>query len=77
MTNFEEMFWCPKAAIKTIRQVIGMQASCDRHCERTGELHDCGICWAWWYCGGESERAERWLKSDLTREECDEARRCE
>lgn len=77
MTNFESMFWCPEAAIKTIRHLMAVQASCDRHYDRTGELHDCGTCWAWWYCGGESERADRWLKSDLTREECDEARRCE
>lgn len=42
-----------------------------------GELHDCGTCWAWWFCGGEREKAERWLGSDITREECDEARRCE
>lgn len=70
MTNFEEMFGCPKAAIKTIRRVIYVQASCDRHYERMGELHDCGKCWAWWFCGGELEKAERWLNSDMAREEC-------
>ena len=71
MTNFDEMFGCPKAAIKTIKRLMAMQSSCDRHYERTGELHDCGTCWAWWFCGGEREKAERWLNSDLTREECE------
>lgn len=46
MTNFDSMFDCPKAAIKTIKRLMAMQASCDRHYERAGELHDCGTCWA-------------------------------
>lgn len=71
MTNFESMFWCPEAAIKTIRRLMAVQASCERHYERTGELHDCGTCWPGGSAVVSTRKAERWLNSDLVREECE------
>lgn len=72
MTNFDDMFWCPNAAIETISRLMDMMASCDRHYGRTGRIKDCDTCWAWWFCGGQREKAKRWLNSDMTRWEIDD-----